>query len=122
MADDLIRWMQTLFMPAAGSLEETCWRPAADVYHCADSWWVKLDLAGVRPEDISVGTCGQTLIVRGCRRDHHVQEDYFRYRLEIAYSRFERRIELPFNVDGAVISTQYCDGMLLVRIEEEAQL
>src|SRR5689334_15345008 len=107
MADDLIRWMHTLFLPAAGSLEETCWRPAADVYHGADSWWVKLDLAGVRPEDISLSVCGQTLIVRGCRRDLDVQEDFFHYQMEIVYNCFERRIELPCSLDSALISTQY---------------
>jgi HSP20 family protein len=36
--------------------------------------------------------------------------------LEIAYSRFEREIELPAELDPAHVSTEYRDGMLLIRL------
>jgi HSP20 family protein len=38
--------------------------------------------------------------------------------MEIAYSRFERSVELPCNLDRADITTEYRDGMLLVRIRD----
>ena len=37
--------------------------------------------------------------------------------LEIAYSRFERVLELPGLSEAAEIATSYLDGMLLVRIK-----
>jgi HSP20 family protein len=122
MAKDLIRLMHALFLPAAERFQECCWRPAADVYHGGSRWLFKLDLAGVRPEDVTVSVCGRCLSVRGCRRDRVVTEGCQPYQLEIAYSQFERTFEMPCNLDSARIVTEYRDGMLLVTIQtEEAQ-
>ncbi len=122
MANDLIRWMNRLFLPAAGAIQEVYWRPPADIYRRADQWLVKVDLAGVRPEDISLSVQGRTLTVRGCRRDWvATEEGHCHYHMEIAYSCFERRLELPCNLETARITTESRDGMLLIRIHPETQ-
>jgi HSP20 family molecular chaperone IbpA len=38
--------------------------------------------------------------------------------MEIAYSHFERSLELPCDLERADITTEFHDGMLLVRIED----
>ncbi len=38
------------------------------------------------------------------------------YSMEISYNRFERRVDLPVELDGARIVLDYKDGILLVRI------
>jgi HSP20 family protein len=122
MAKDLIRLMHALFLPVAEQLQACCWQPSADVYHGAGRWLFKFDLAGVRPEDVTVSVRGRRLTVRGCRRDWFTEEGCQPYQLEIAYSQFERSIELPCNLEPARIATEYRDGMLLVTIQtEEAQ-
>ena len=121
MANDLIRWMNTLFLPAAEALQEVCWRPPADIYRRSDQWLVKVDLAGVRPEDVSLSVHGRTLIVRGCRRDWIATEGHCHYHMEIAYSHFERRLDLPCDLEAAHITTESRDGMLLIRIQPETQ-
>jgi HSP20 family protein len=120
MMDDWIRRFHSMILPSGGSLQEILWRPAADVYQCPKCWLVKLDLAGVRLEDVDVSIRGRSLIVQGCRRDAFVEEGFCHYHLEIAYSRFERRIELPWDLESAEITTEYRDGMLLIRIEKES--
>jgi HSP20 family molecular chaperone IbpA len=40
--------------------------------------------------------------------------------MEIAYSDFERSLELPCDLGRADITTEYRDGILLVRIATEA--
>ncbi|MBV9126219.1 MAG: Hsp20/alpha crystallin family protein, partial [Planctomycetes bacterium] len=69
MAGDLIRLMQTLFLPAAETFQEVPWRPAVDVYRTRQGWRVKFELAGVRPEDITLTVHGRRLTVQGVRRD-----------------------------------------------------
>src|SRR5262249_7421646 len=123
MAQDLIRLMHALFLPAAERFQDCCWQPPADVYRGTSRWVIKFDLAGVRPEDISVSVHGRRLTVRGCRRDSFVSEGCQPFLLEIAYSQFERSIELPCNLEPAHIATEYRDGMLFVTIQmEEAQI
>jgi HSP20 family protein len=114
MSQDLIRLMHALFLPAART--ETPWVPAADVYRTRHGWLVKFDLAGVRAEDIELLAAGNTLTVRGVRRDGVREEGCRCYRMEIAYSRFDRTLELPVDVSRSNVSTDYRDGMLLVHI------
>ena len=59
MPEDMIRLMRSLFLPLARKFQEPCWRPATDVYQTPQGWLLKFDLAGVRPEEISVGICGR---------------------------------------------------------------
>jgi HSP20 family protein len=118
MADDSIRFLQSLFLPAAASATRAGWQPFADVYRTPDGWLVKFDLAGVRPEDTQVGVRGRELWVRGTRRDWCVDEGCRHYTMEIAYSEFERSVTLPIDLEHARLSTEHRHGMLLVRIQE----
>lgn len=119
MATDEVQFSHILFLSAARSNQAT-WQPRADVYQLPDGWLVKLELAGVRPEDIQVATRGDQLWVRGSRHDARVQGCQNCHRLEIDYSEFERRLELPGLSESAEIDVSYRDGMLLIRIQTES--
>jgi HSP20 family protein len=121
MTRELIRLMHSLFLPAVERCRDVLWHPALDVYQTPDGWLLKFDLAGVRIEDISLEVCGPRLTVRGSRRDRFATEGHNHYLMEIAYSDFERSVELPCNLEPAQVSTDYRDGMLLVRIRMETQ-
>jgi HSP20 family protein len=120
MSRDLIRLMHALFLPAARTYRQELWRPSADVYRLRDGWLVKFDLAGVRPEDCRLSIQGGRLTVQGTRRDCFTQEECHHYLLEISYSHFERTLELPGDLEQAQLTTSYQDGMLLVRLQTEA--
>jgi HSP20 family protein len=120
MPKDLVRLMHALFLPGAGPCPPGSWCPAADVYRTRQGWLVKLDLAGVRVEDIAVEVQGKRMRIRGTRRDCTYQEGCHYYQMEIAYSNFERVLELPCDLERAAIVTDYRDGMLLVHITPEA--
>jgi HSP20 family protein len=118
MSRDVIRLMQALFPQSAQGCAGA-WCPAADLYRTRAGWLVKLDLAGVRPEDVRIWVEARRLSVSGCRRDCTLSEDCSHYHLEIAYSHFERHFELPDELDAASISTDYRDGMLHVHVRKE---
>jgi HSP20 family protein len=121
MPSDLIRLMQSLFPTAADALRGALWQPAVDVYRTRAGWLVKAELAGVRPEDIRVTVAGNRLSIQGSRRDWLSEEGCCHYRMEISYSRFERTLELPCDLNKAHITTDYQYGLLLVRVETEAE-
>jgi HSP20 family protein len=120
MTHDRIHWMQTLFLPANRSPRVESWAPLVDVYRTRDGWLIKCDLAGVAAEDLTLTIAGPCLTVRGSRRDWCLEEGCSHYLLEISYSQFERTIELPENVEPAMVTTEFREGMLLVRIQREA--
>jgi len=121
MAHRTIHIHELFFLPAAGTLRETAWQPAADVYRTHTGWLVKFDLAGVLPEEVELTAHGSHLTVRGRRRDCDREEDCVCYLMEIAYSAFERTLELPCPLDRAEVSAEFRLGMLLVRIQTEGQ-
>lgn len=97
------------------------WCPAADVYRTGDGWIVKVDLAGVHPEDVEISLRGPLLRISGLRRDSLCGEGVSHYQLEITYSRFEKTIQFPRSIEHASIARDYRDGLLIVRLHEEQE-
>ena len=120
MNNDRNRLMQSLFLPAAELIRQPNWLPAVDIYQIPGGFLVKVDLAGVRPEDFQLTIQGATLTIEGTRRDCHVEEGCCHVLLEIAYNHFERRITLPANLEGMRVTTAHDHGMLLIRMQREA--
>lgn len=92
------------------------WRPPADIYRTPEGWVVKMELAGVRPEDVNVIASGSQIFVSGVRHDKFVGEGWSHYSMEITYSRFERTIELPCSLEEADIRVEWRDGLLLAYV------
>ncbi|MCA9055462.1 MAG: Hsp20/alpha crystallin family protein [Planctomycetaceae bacterium] len=98
------------------SLARRCWRPAADVYRTIDGWLVKVELAGVRPEDLRVEFAGRRLVVSGQRRDVVVEVGCSCQSLEISYDSFERWFDFPTDLATQTVDVQFQQGMLLIRL------
>ena len=116
MAADKINFPHVLFLQGTGPANEA-WEPRADVYRMADGWLIKLELAGVKLADIRLVANGPTLLVQGTRRDEHCCEGKGCHCMEIAYSQFQRVLELPSLPTAPEMAMSYVDGMLLVRIK-----
>ncbi len=116
MAKSIERYLR--MMPKASGLRcsENFWYPAADVYKTAGGWVVKVELAGVTPDELEVEISGDTLRVSGTRRDEALTETVSYHQLEITYSRFEKTIRFPCPVEGAAIERRYRDGLLILHI------
>jgi HSP20 family protein len=97
------------------------WNPAADVYRVPDGWIVKVDLAGVRADDIQITIDGKVLRLSGLRRDNFCGEGVSHYQLEITYSRFEKMIQFPCSIEHATIQRDYRDGLLVLRLREDEE-
>jgi len=95
------------------------WEPSVDVHRTRDGWLLKFELAGVRPEDVTVSLRGRRISVSGRRRDSMVEEGCSYYSMEISYSRFERTVEMPGDLAGARIAIEALNGLLLVRVMTE---
>ena len=110
---------RTYFISMAEGIGETVWEPRADVCRVRGGWVIKFDLAGISPKDIALESRGNQLVLSGVRRDMLVAEDPVHYSLEISYSQFRRTIPFDFDLTTAQISSDYSDGMLVVRIQLE---
>jgi HSP20 family protein len=101
---------------AVDEANETCWRPAADIFRTRTGWLIKYDLAGVKAADAAISITGSQVTIQGVRRDCKLEDGSSYYSMEISYNRFERTIELPCDVTAARCEIQGHDGILTVRL------
>jgi len=118
MARSIDRYLRQLPGGNRQRMAGPTWAPAADVYRTREGWLVKVDLAGVRPEEIEITVAGRVVVVAGCRRDTTFSETVAYHQLEITYSRFEKTLRFPCPVEGARVETDYRDGLLTIRLRE----
>jgi HSP20 family protein len=91
-------------------------RPAADFYETTQGLMLRLELAGVAAEDMSLSLTGHELVVRGQRRPPSPGSIRRFIHLEMGYGNFERRFMLPIPVDPERVEAAYVDGILEVRL------
>jgi HSP20 family protein len=107
------------FVCSAQGFGDSHWEPFVDIYRTRKGWILKVDLAGVRLEDIDISRLRNTLTIEGIRRDLLKEDHCNYYSMEISYSRFKRAITLPLDLEDSSIRMDYTDGMLLIRVESE---
>jgi HSP20 family protein len=92
-------------------------RPPADVYYCGDPPMVviKVDLAGVSPDDVHLEARGRTLVISGERRLRDAEGRAYQ-QIEIETGPFERQIELDVDVEPQRARATYDDGILRVEL------
>ena len=101
----------------------TGWAPALDVHEDKDSFSVRLELPGMKREDIEVSLQDGSLIISGERKEERVNEETTVHRQERYYGKFSRALTLPTAVAGDKVKAQYRDGILTVTLPkaEEAK-
>ena len=83
-----------------------------------EGWLVKVELAGVSPEDIELEIEGNTLYIAGTRRDTLCGKGVFFHQLEITYSRFEKTLTFPASIQGARIEHNIENGLLIINLRK----
>jgi HSP20 family protein len=88
------------------------WSPNTDVYETAESFVVRLEIAGIEKEDVEITLDDRLLIVRGYRRDTCRRKPCSFRQLEIDYGYFERRLVIPRRIDGRRAQAVFRNGFL----------
>jgi HSP20 family protein len=100
--------------------EAKAWSPSMDVFEKGDDFEVKVELPGIKQEDVDVSISDGKLTIKGERTPDSKVKDEDYYRSEIAYGSFYRSIALPSSVDTRNIDAMYEDGILRVTLQRAA--
>lgn len=95
---------------------DVIWYPATDAYETGDLFVVRMDLSGVRREDVKLILRENLLEVRGVRRDPAPEGRRTFHKMEIARGPFIRRLQLPQAFIHGEATAAYRDGILEIRI------
>jgi HSP20 family protein len=108
------RLMHRHFFPFYQRAER--WIPEVDILEQNGALVVKVDLPGMKREDIEVGVEGDMLVIRGRRAEEKEIKEENYYCAERASGEFYRAFTLPEGVDAGTIQATYEDGVLEVKM------
>jgi len=99
------------------------WTPALDLFEDKDNLFVKVELPGMKREEIEVSLHEGSLSISGERKSEQKHEDGDVYRAERFFGRFQRTVMLPTPVAADKVKAQYKDGILSITLPktEEAK-
>ncbi len=98
--------------------------PSVDIEETAEEFVLKADLPGVAQKDVKVSLMGDTLTLRGTRKQESANGEGNAHRIERAFGMFERTFTLGTPVRADQVKAQYRDGVLEIRVPkaEEARM
>src|SRR4051794_38071891 len=91
--------------------------PEVDVYYCGKPAHaiVKVAIAGIDPDDVTLEIRGRTLVIAGQRRAQEAEGRLYQ-QIEIAHGPFKRVVELSADVEAEHASATYEDGVLRIEV------
>ena len=104
----------------AGMEFDVVWYPATDAYETEEEFVIRLDLGGVRREDIRVQIRDRVLFVQGIRREAVSGAPVRFHKMEIAKGPFARTILVPERFAPSSTRAVYRDGVLEIALRAEA--
>ena len=92
------------------------WTPRLDVVENTDHYIVKIDIPGMRKEDVKITLRDNVLNVRGERSEEAKRDEDTYHVVERRFGKFSRTLTLPTNVKADKIEAKMNDGVLVVTL------
>lgn len=99
------------------------WTPRLDVTETRDSVLIKAELPGLEAKDVDVALSGDTLTIKGEKKQEREEKDEYHHLVERAYGSFARMVRLPAPVAADKVKATFKNGVLTVTLPktEEAR-
>lgn len=105
-----------------GSAIERSWMPAVDIIDTPAAYVLKVELAGMKLEDVHIELEDDVLTIKGERHQEETLEEEQYQSTEWHYGAFQRNISLPRTVKRDAIEASYEDGVVEVRVPKAAEV
>ena len=104
------------FFGDAPASESIGWSPNVDVFERDNRLVTRVDLPGMKKEDVSVEVAGGRLALSGERKRETEEKKDNYYRSEREYGSFYRAVPLPESVKLEDVKATFADGVLEVSV------
>jgi HSP20 family protein len=125
LRDAMDRLLSESFVPMRGEKGATASPLSVDVSEEGDNYVVTAPVPGIAPDDVEITVLGDTLRIRGERRETKEQQDENKRWIvrEQQFGSFERTLRLPTSVKPEAAKAEFRDGLLTIMLPktEEAK-
>ncbi len=95
-------------------------KPRADLSATDTEYQLTVEIPGINERDVSLDISGNTLTIRGEKRQEKEEKAKDYYRIERSYGSFQRVLSLPEDVDQDTIKATFKNGVLTVTMPRKA--
>ena len=95
--------------------------PAVDVYEDAQKVVLKLEVPGIKQDDLDIRVENQTLTVKGERKFEAEEKEENFHRIERRYGSFVRSFTLSQTVDADAVTATYDAGVLSISLGKKTE-
>ena len=111
-----LSFFRTPFFRRAPMAEPVAWIPGIDVFEKDNRLVTKIDLPGMKKEDVKVEVTDGQLAISGERKTEAEEKKENFYRCEREYGSFYRAVPLPDGVKLEDVKATFADGVLEVSL------
>ncbi|MFB6277121.1 MAG: Hsp20/alpha crystallin family protein, partial [Halothece sp.] len=98
--------------------------PSAEMEETDDAIHLRLEIPGIKPEDLDIQASAEAVSIRGERKSESKTEDKGMTRTEFYYGQFERVIPLSTRINSKDVKAEYKNGIVeltLPKAEDEKE-
>ncbi|MCX8026864.1 MAG: Hsp20/alpha crystallin family protein [Thermodesulfovibrionales bacterium] len=90
--------------------------PPYNVWLSDDKAIITTELPGITPSDIDLSVVGKVVTLKGERKADELKEGESYHRRERWYGRFNKSIELPYNIESNGVKATFQKGILTIEL------
>ena len=94
--------------------------PAIDMSEDEKAYKISAELPGIDAKDIDVSVSGETLVLRGEKRQEKEEKNKNYHFSERSYGSFQRSFQLPSSVDRDKVAADFSKGVLTITLPKTA--
>lgn len=95
--------------------------PVVDIAENETAYRITAELPGLEPKDVELSISGDTLVMRGEKREEKEHKDKDYYTSERVYGSFQRSFALPDGIDRDNIAADLAKGVLTITLPKTAE-
>jgi len=92
------------------------WKTACDVSETTDAFEIRMDVPGIKPEDITVQVTGEIVHVCGERKEEKEEKEKTFHRVERRTGKFAETVVLPMAVKNENVQAEFHEGVLTITL------
>ncbi len=104
-----------------GAANVSSFTPPVDIYEDPQKLTIRLEVPGIREEDLDIRLENQTLTIRGERKFEKEEKQENFHRIERRFGTFVRSFTLPNTVDTETVKAAYDSGVLSIEVTKRAE-
>lgn len=94
----------------------TEFKAACDLSETTDAYQLRMDVPGIKPDDITVQVTGDTVHVSGERKEEKEEKGKTYHRVERRSGKFSEVVTLPGSVKDENVQAEFHDGVLTITL------